>query len=1025
MTAEPVVRVQLLGSFAISFGAQTAGPWPRLSAKRLVALVFLSPRRRISKEVASDTLFGYLAPRAATNALNNALSAARTVLIGLGDGGAGILCTDRTHIYIPDDAAVVVDLELHERALHTALGMAPGGGRDAALVDALSEERVLVEDEAYSDWVLRRHESLELARQDARLTLARDRSAGFGRPGPEGVISGWESYAAHDPASEEATVALMSAHAGQGQRHQAARAYRRCCDGLEELGLKPSAALERAYQATNQELTLSATRYAAGVIMLTNSLPTFLSRFVGRETEQAEVRSLVRSWRLVTVTGAGGSGKTRLAVAVAAWLAEEGTGGTFFVDLAPVSGPDEVPAALATATRVLEQPGRPLIEVLAEALGGQELLIVMDNCEHVVVGAARLVDGLNRSCPRVRVLATSREPLGIDGEHVYRLAPLSLPAEDATSVEDIEGFDAVKLFVERARSYDSTFFLDEPIAGLVGSICRTLDGIPLALELAAARVPGMSLAELDHRLDRSFRLLTGGSRTSMPRQRTLRATFDWSFELLSPAEQAVLMSLSVFSGSFELEGADAICAPEVGDAGDVADLVGSLVSKSLVEARRSSGSLRYSLLETVRQYAAERLLAAGGEDALRRTRSAHSEYYLQLAERAEPMIVGRDQARWRKSLASDWGNLRSALGYFLSQPGRSGEVLRMTSLVFFFWHETYGLDAACSALARADPVRDEVRAKALCRVGIQVFYIGVVLLRSNARAQTGAAMMKEGLEMCRRLGDKSLMVEVLTNLSQAAEWMRDGVGAVRYAEEALEIGRSVGDDRLIGIALGALGLAVPERAEKKQLLAQALAHLRRAGDFSDCSWWLINLAALELADENSQAAAELLAEDLVICQELDMPMDLPLACCVLADITLFETRFEEAAIWLREALVLYRRLGRQDSALADLPNVACCVARLGNPGDAARLVGAYNAISSGPVVLEPKSTAENPGAHLRFLRQTRLEQTLAFMRQALGDHNFEVLSRAGAELSYNDAVDLALRVIPTQGIRPWRTASTT
>ena len=243
----------------MSLGAKTAGPWPRLSAKRLVELVFLSPKRRISKEVASDTLFGDLAPRAATNAMYNALSAARAVLAELGGPAAGILRTDRTHIYIPDDAPVEVDLELHERALSAALEMAPGDGRDAALVDVLSEERVLLEDEAYADWALRPRESLELARQEARLALARDRSAGFGQSGPEDVIEAWESYAAHDPASEEAAAALMSAYAAQGQRHLVARAYRRCCDGLEELGLKPSAALEQAYQTTSQELTILAT----------------------------------------------------------------------------------------------------------------------------------------------------------------------------------------------------------------------------------------------------------------------------------------------------------------------------------------------------------------------------------------------------------------------------------------------------------------------------------------------------------------------------------------------------------------------------------------------------------------------------------------------------------------------------------------------------------------------------------------------------------------------------------------------
>ena len=345
---------------------------------------------------------------------------------------------------------------------------------------------------------------------------------------------------------------------------------------------------------------------------------------------------------------------------MAARLAEDGTEGTFFVELAPVSEPGQVPATVATSVGVLEQPGRPLLEVLAEALRKQDLLIVIDNCEHVIGAAAELAEVLNRSCPRVRLLATSREPLGIGGEHVYRLAPLSLPAEDATSLPELQRSEAVKLFVERASSHDSTFSLEAPVAGLVGSICRTLDGIPLALELAAARVPGMSLADLDKRLGRRFSLLTGGSRTALPRQRTLQATFDWSFELLSGAEQQVLMRLSVFSGSFELDAAEAVCTSEAVSANDVADLLGSLVGKSLVVAQRSSGSLRYSLLETVRQYGAERLLAAGGEAALGKARSAHAEYYLQLAERADLVILGADQARWLNKLGFDWDNIRSA-----------------------------------------------------------------------------------------------------------------------------------------------------------------------------------------------------------------------------------------------------------------------------------------------------------------------------------------------------------------------------
>ncbi len=276
---------------------------------------------------------------------------------------------------------------------------------------------------------------------------------------------------------------------------------------------------------------------------LSSNLPTPPSSFIGRETEQAEVSSLVTHRPLVTITGPGGSGKTRLAIAVAAGLVAEGHVGASFVELAPIADQAQVPAALAAAMGVREQASRPLAEVLADALSGQDLLVVIDNCEHVIDAAAELAVMLNRKCPRLRLLATSREPLGVDGEHVYRLGPLSLPSAEARSVKDLEGSDAVRLFAERARAHDSTFCLEDSTAGLVASVCRRLDGIPLAIELAAARVASMSLAHLEERLDQRFRLLTGGPRTALPRQRTLQATIDWSFELLSPPEQAVLSRL--------------------------------------------------------------------------------------------------------------------------------------------------------------------------------------------------------------------------------------------------------------------------------------------------------------------------------------------------------------------------------------------------------------------------------------------------------------------------------------------------
>ncbi len=347
---------------------------------------------------------------------------------------------------------------------------------------------------------------------------------------------------------------------------------------------------------------------------LPNNLPGQLSAFIGREREVPEVRRLVESSRLVTLTGAGGCGKTRLALQAAAELLGEARDGVWFVDLAPLTEAGQIPDAVAAALGLTDPGGQPLLESLTESLREQEALILLDNCEHLIDDAAKLCGQLVRDCPRLRVLATSREPLGLDGEHVYRVPSLSLAPAEVEAVDEVAASDAVRLFVDRAQAHYSGFVLDEQAAPLVASVCRRLDGIPLALELAAARLSSMSIQQVSQRLDQRFRLLTGGSRNAMPRQQTLQAAVDWSFSLLSQSEREVLRRLSVFAGGFELEAAEVVCAAGSVDAFDAADLLGSLVDKSLVVADRTLESVRYRTLETIRQYAAQELLRSGGEE---------------------------------------------------------------------------------------------------------------------------------------------------------------------------------------------------------------------------------------------------------------------------------------------------------------------------------------------------------------------------------------------------------------------------
>ena len=342
----------------------------------------------------------------------------------------------------------------------------------------------------------------------------------------------------------------------------------------------------------------------------------------------------------------------------------------WFADLAPLGDPDLVAVTVADVLGVRQEPGRPVLDTLVEAVGGRSLLVVLDNCEHVIGACAKLADALLRGCPNLALLATSREPLGIDGERVYRVPSMGIPA-DGDDAGAIRASEAVRLLADRAAAQGVPLAWDEPAAEVAGRICRRLDGIPLAIELAAARLRVMPAAELDARLDERFALLTGGSRAALPRQQTLRAMVDWSWELLTGPERAVLARLSVFAGGFGLAAAEAVAAGPDVPAGEVAGHLGALVDKSLVQFDDTgTGPGRYRLLETVRQYAAGQLDALGPA-AAGAARTAHRDYYLALAEAAAPQLVAADQAEWLDRLDAELGNLRAAIAV-QPDPARPG-----------------------------------------------------------------------------------------------------------------------------------------------------------------------------------------------------------------------------------------------------------------------------------------------------------------------------------------------------------------
>ncbi len=733
---------------------------------------------------------------------------------------------------------------------------------------------------------------------------------------------------------------------------------------------------------------------------LPNNLPFYLSSFVGREPELAEVGALVGSLRLVTVAGAGGSGKTRLALEVAAQLVDEMGEGVWFVDLSTVSDPEQVPVAILRTLGAREEAGAPPLERLLDLLRDQRVLVVLDNCEQVIDACAKVVELIDRNCPRVRVLTTSREPLGIDGERVYRLRPLSLPDEGTSALAEIEHSDAVELFIERVRARDDSFVLSEEVAPLVASICRRLDGVPFAIELAAARLGTMSLSDLSDRLDQRFRLLTGGSRNALARQRTLQAMVDWSYDLLNETERHVLMKLSVFTGSFDLEAAEAVCKTGTSGVFETDDVLGSLVNKSLVTTERSSASLRYKLLETIRQYACDQLVATAGDAGLQQARLEHASHYLSLAEAAGPELIGSRQAVFLRRLDAEYDNIRTAFSYFSSEPGRAGDVLRMgTALASFLWsrHHIEPVAEFRAALGACGEQPDDVLAEALLAAG---YMVGLLLGPVDRRdLLAGAAYAERAVELGRKIGDEAIVSESLSVLANC-EYLEGRIDqSTAIGLEALSVARHLAEPRLVGLALHALA---PTSSVPAELHLEALSCLRQAGDYMFVYAQLYSLASDCLASEDIAAGRAYSEEALRLAEELESGWFTVVSTGQRALYYILEGDADAAVPLCRQALRVTRRIGLPLSVANMIFLLACCATKRGDAELGARLWGAQEGWFAEGLARAPARTWTwtRPEARLRDESRSRLEASLG--------EDFERLYALGRSMSLDEACDLAL-----------------
>ena len=741
---------------------------------------------------------------------------------------------------------------------------------------------------------------------------------------------------------------------------------------------------------------------------LSHNLPSLLSPFVGRERELTQVRQLLGESRLVTLTGSGGSGKTRLALHLAADLLDSAADGVFIVELAPIADPGQLPSAVAAVLGVKQEGHRSLTDSLLEALSDQRVLILLDNCEHLVDASATFADLVTRRCPNLRLLATSREPLGVDGERVYRVPSLSLPPAGADSVEELKSSDAVRLFAERARSLDAAFTLDESVAALVVSICRRLDGIPLALELAAARLSSMSLVHLHDRLDQRFRLLTGGSRNALPRQRTLQAMVDWSFGLLTAGEQDLLRRLSVFASGFELEAGEAVGTSEAVDAFDVADVLGSLVDKSLVIAERDGDSLRYRLLETIADYAAQELLSAGGEAAVLEARNRHASFYLALAETAAPLLTGPRQGTWLRKLDLEWDNLRAAFAHLSASSGGADGVMRLgVALLRFFLSR--GHSDAISYLREAIDDRGGTPTPLVARALVTTAVLEEVLVsrKSSESIHHVVEITERALEAARAIGDRALEASALALVAGSAYLDHDDEKASLLAEEAVAIARGLADEQLLGETLRILGHMLRPSAivaDRQKIHSEALACARRTGDAFSVALELHSLSALSLEVDEPATARRYLEEAVVLASDIGAEYLLFGFRSDLGSVLLATGDVDGAAALFRTGLVLARRGGFRQQFCGQVFGAACCATWLGDYVRAARLHGAAD-------------VAVAAGVEARNFGWTRTEDRVreaarAELRRRLDPEVRQREYDIGTGLSAAEVVDLALGRTP-------------
>ena len=882
---QPPLRIQTFGGLAVWCGSEHVPDkrWNRKKATALLGILLSQPDLRMHREELFELLWPDTAIDSAEARLWSTLHQLRQIL-DRPDAQGSHLCWRGDQLLLRLDAESDatrarldgLDTFEFERLAATALA-----GRDVQAcrqaLECYGDTGGYLPRFIYEDWAVKRREHLQnrlIAVLFHGAALLQEQGA---TDEAERCI---ERILAINPANEMAACTLMTLLRMQGRSVDGLRIYRKLELELEDLGVQPdpeTRSLRDQLEAALQTRPAVEVLPARPDIAILTNLPRPISSFVGRRQEQLKVVNLLKTSRLVTLTGTGGVGKTRLAEAVGSAQLCAYRDGVWLAELAalPVGATSTQVLLCQTVARalgVVEKAGEPLIQTVTAFLHRRELLLVLDNCEHLAHECAELVHSLLSTCPRLTVLATSREPLNIAGETAWLVPPLAIPDDNQIRADAVAQSEAVQLFLARAQAKRPDFVLSASNAETVAQVCKQLEGIPLSLELAAARLMMLSVDQIAARLNDRLRLLTGGSRTALPRHHSLRATLHWSYNLLNEPERVLLRRLSVFAGGCDLDGIETVCAGDGIEPESIVDVIGSLVNKSLLLAEPSDQQVRYRLMEMVRQYGHEHLVAWGEDEPIR---ERHCIWYTLLAEQARAQLRGPEQLRWLNRLELEHDNVRAALEWSIGQPDRHDYGLRLAGAIWQFWHMRNYQTEGRSWLER------------VLRASEGVLGAGALALRAEALSGAGGLAYTQS----------------------------DYKQAIVLLEESLRCAQGVGDSAIEARALLYLANIDGQVGNYEQALTKYRASLRifrERDDISNTASALYNIGVTLLYLEEYEEAHRTLEESLQIWHPMEYCLGMSMVLKNQACIRRRQGRIEHARIAIEESLRRLLESGAQN-----------------------------------------------------------------------------------------------------------------